>query len=98
MSNLKTCKFCREDYSGAGINGFCSEKCEAQSKKSKFTTMSVRHGIKNRLIKLQNEIIMSVNKKVPLSDLLEHVFDIAESSMIGETLAEKIINDSKYYL
>ena len=100
MNEPKICKNCREEISGKDINGYCSEKCEAMSKKSKFTTMSIRHEIKNRLTLLQNEIIMSVNKKVPLSDLIEHVLDIAETEIAvkGDSLAEEIINDGQYYL
>lgn len=95
---MKICNFCREEYSGEGFNGFCSEMCEAQSKKSKFTTMSIRHEIKNRITLLQNDIIVTVNKKVPLSDLIDHVFDIAEACVKNETLAKRIIDIGKYYL
>ncbi len=95
--SIKICNFCRKAY-GEGVNGFCSEACELQSKKSKFTTMSVRHLTRNKLILLQNEILTSTNRKVPYSDLIDYIFDIAEKLLIDEELSERIIQDKKLFL
>lgn len=95
---LKICNFCREEYSDSDFEGYCSEACEAQSKRSAYTTISIRHDVRTRIILLQNEILKKTKRKIPYSDLLDHLFDICEQECREKKLPEVIIDNYKYYL
>ena len=98
MVNLKVCNFCQKEFAVLGVEGFCSDICLARSKKSLWTTMSLKHPVRNRLILLQNDILQKTNRKIPYTNLINHILDIIEKLTGTNSLADRIINDYKYYL
>lgn len=96
--SLKICGFCQREYFDEGFKGFCCKDCELQSKKTSWTTMSVRRKTKAMLKSLQNDIYQKVYKEIPFSDLIEHILEIGKKALGKSSLSDRIINDYKYYL
>lgn len=94
---LQICANCRKEFPSNDPNAlYCSKRCEKEAQKSKYTTISIKHSVKNRLILLQNDVLIKSNSKIPYSDLIDNLLDIAEKN--HSNLTDYIINEYKYYL
>ncbi len=96
------CSYCRKEFVDDSIDGnkrFCSDDCELKSKKAIYTTMSLKLAVRNRLIVLQNKILGKVNRKVPYTDLINHLLDIIYNDIGADgSVSDRIINDFHYNL
>ncbi|KKN90939.1 hypothetical protein LCGC14_0225230 [marine sediment metagenome] len=99
---ISYCHHCRKEFTDKSIEGdenFCSVDCELKSKKAIYTTMSVKHTVRNRLIVLQNVILGKVNRKIPYTDLINHILDIVYNDVGADgSVSDRIINDFNYTL
>ena len=96
---LTHCSVCRkgfDDKSEEGKAKFCSKACEDKSKRAVWTTMSVLHTTRNRLIILQNEILTKVNYKISYTKLIEHILDILNKELGTGKVADKIVSEFNY--
>lgn len=106
MTSLRTISCanpeCRKDFSTDREDAkYCPEcepymKREKESKKPPWKTISIRRGVRQELLELQNDIIRKEGERIGYSDIIHYGLSIAQRSQdFLEELIVMLRNDKK---
>ncbi|KKL56062.1 hypothetical protein LCGC14_2249150 [marine sediment metagenome] len=91
------CRFCRKSFLTESNSKFCSKVCEIKNKEAVYTTISLKHVVRNRIIDIQNDILKKINRKVSYNDIIDYMVDVMEKTVGKDKFIDKIINEHYKY-